>query len=172
MSRAARFFWICALTAVLFFVALAAISKTALEAEGMLIFDSRVLGYEHAAAREYLTWIAQTPDGVSTYLGTFRQLDTVFPMLLAIALSGGIWLNTFGSNPLRRGLLLGAPSAYLLLDLMENARVAEMLRTGVTVADQVIQQASAFTVMKWALLVVSLLVLMNAWWRVKKKGAI
>ena len=171
MSRGARFFWICALTAGLFFVALAVISKTTLEAEGMLIFDSRIFGYQAGPAREYLTWIAQTPDGVSTYLGTFRQLDTVFPVLLAIALSGGIWLNTFGSNPLRRGLLLGAPGAYLLMDLMENAWVAEMLQTGVTVADQVIEQASTFTVMKWALLFVSFLVLMNEWRRVRKKGA-
>ena len=137
----------------------------------MLIFDSRFTGYEAGPAREYLTWIAQSPDALAAYLGPFRQLDTLFPILLTVALCGALWLHTDGSHPVRRLLLIGAPGAYLLMDMMENARVAEMLQTGVEVADQVIGQASTFTVMKWTLLIVSLLVVTNEWWRARKKGA-
>lgn len=170
MSRDARVFWVCAVTAGLFFVALVVVSKSTLETGGMLIFDSRVLGYKDPAAREYLAWIAGMPDARATYLGMFRQLDTVFPVLLTVAMGGGIWLNTRSSNMVRRVLMLGAPGAYLLMDLMENARVAEMLQAGVGVADQVIRQASSFTMMKWTLLVVSLLVLLNEWWRRRKEA--
>lgn len=170
MSRSARFFWVCAVTAVLCFVALAVISKTTLEPEGMLIFDSRFTGYQAGPARDYLAWIVQSPDALATYLGTFRQLDTVFPVLLTAALCGAVWLNTAGANPIRRVLLMGAPGAYLMMDLMENAKVAEMLRSGVEASDLLIRQASTFTVMKWILLFVAVLVLANEWLRARKKG--
>lgn len=169
MSRAARFFWVCAVCAALCFVALAVISKTTLEPVDMVIFDSRILGYSSAAARAYLDWIAQTPEALASYLGIFRQLDTAFPLLLSLALGGGIWLNAAGAHPARRVIMLGAPAAYLMMDLMENARVAEMLRSGVAVEDQAIAQASSFTTMKWALLAVSLLVLISAWFSARNR---
>ena len=170
MSRAARVFWVCALTAGLCFVALLVVSKTTLETGGMFVFDNRVWGYDGTSAREYLMWIAGMPDAQATYLGMFHQLDTVFSVLLTVAMCGGIWLNTRGANIVRRVLMLGAPGAYLLIGLMENARVAEMLQTGVSVADQVIRQASSFTMMKWTLLVVSLLVMLNEYWRTHKEA--
>ncbi|MFC6583343.1 hypothetical protein [Sulfitobacter aestuariivivens] len=105
MSRAARLLWGCAGLAALVFLALFGVSKGMLEPAGMVIFDSRVWGYEPDEARRYLDGLDNMLLGRSTYLGIFRALDTVFPLLLTICLSGAIWLNTFCWNRVVRGQL-------------------------------------------------------------------
>lgn len=161
MSRAARLLWVCAVTALLCFVGLAVLSTTALQPEGMAIFDSRLGGYTPSDARAYLA--AVTPAQVAAYLGPFRQLDTVFPVLLTISLMGSIWLNSGGEARFRRITFLLGPAVYLALDLTENASVAQMLRDGVGVLDAQVQQASIYTRAKWMCLALSLLVVVWAW---------
>ena len=172
MSRAARVLWVCAVTATLCFVALVVLSKGGLEPDGLTIFDSRLFGYSPQEARTYLAALEQVPQARDTYLGTFRWLDTAFPVLLAISLAGAVWLNTSQMPALRRVLILCAPVGYLLMDLLENADVARMVQAGSTVADDVVMRASGFTTAKWQLLAVSLVLMIGLVLRARKRGRI
>jgi len=163
VSRLARFFWICAASATLCFVALLVLSKGSLEPQGLVVFDSHLMGYDLAFAPAYLA--AMTEAQIAQYLGVFRILDTIFPGLLAISLAGALWLNAKGLHPFVRFLLLFAPAIYLMMDLAENASVAQMLRAGVTVQREIVEQASAFSVAKWAALSGTVLLTLWAWWR-------
>ncbi len=167
MSRAARILWVSAVSAALCLVALAVLTRLSLEPDGLPIFDSRLMGYSAPEARGFLS--ALNADQVAQYLGIFRQLDTVFPLLLAFSLGGTLWLNTVWVAWPLRAVLLVLPVIYLICDLSENAKVAVMLRSGVDVSDQIIAQASRLTQIKWVVLGVSMLTCLVVWqWRVRR----
>ena len=170
MSRAARFFWVSAVTAVLCFVALAILSKGSLEPDGMVIFDSRLGGYDLVAAQTYLG--ALNSEQIALYLGTFRQLDTVFPLLLALALGGGLWLNTSSWGKGARLGMMALPLGYLALDLLENAAVARLLRAGSEVKETSVAMASGLTQSKWVVLAVLLLAVVFSWRQARKERLI
>jgi hypothetical protein len=152
------------------FVALVVLSKGGLEPDGLKNFDSRFFGYSPQEARTYLAALELVPQARDTYLGMFRWLDTVFPVLLTISLAGAVWLNTSQMSALRRMLILCAPGGYLLMDLLENAEVARMVQAGSSVADDVVMRASGFTTAKWVLLMVSLVLMIGLALRARRKG--
>ncbi|MEW9919586.1 hypothetical protein AB2B41_08230 [Marimonas sp. MJW-29] len=151
-----------ALGAAVLFVALGILTDRHLQPDGMDPFDSRLTGYTGDEARLYLAALAEA-GSIETYLGLFRQLDTIFPVLLALTFLGAIWLGTRGL-PLPLRLVLGlAPVAYLWADLGENARVAMMLRAGPAVDDATVAAASFFTRVKWSCLALSAMVILATW---------
>lgn len=141
---------------VLLFLALAVLSKSWLEEGGMVIFDSRVLGYDRGTAEALIEALKE--EQLALYLGLFRLLDTLFPIALCLTLLllarrlGGIVAVLAGAAAL----------AYLFFDLRENALVAEMLRSGTDLTDTLVASASSATLLKWTTLAASALCLLAA----------
>lgn len=138
--------------AALLFAALAVLSNLWLEPPGQLVFDSRVAGYSLAEAKAYLSVLSA--DQVTLYLGVFRWIDTVFPVLLCVTLVA-LTVNRKGRDLLRGVAVLGA-LLYLFFDLRENALVARILRAGEGLSEELVASASTATMMKWGALAVSL----------------
>ncbi|KIN61893.1 hypothetical protein Z946_749 [Sulfitobacter noctilucicola] len=145
----------------LLFAVLALMSLAWLQADGMGVFDARFGGYGVDESRSYIA--ALSDDQTALYQGAFRQIDTVFPILLAITLIGVIWQHARNVNAVVRGVIALSPCVYLALDLAENAAVAHMLTTGPQVSAGAILQASAYTVAKWISLALAMLLAVWAW---------
>ena len=167
MSKAARFIRLCAIGATLCFAALAVLSKVWIEPAGLAIFDSRFGGYSPSDVQEFLA--AVTPAQIHNYLGPFRWLDTVFPLLLTVTLMGVIWLNARNVHVILRAFAVLGPLAYLNMDLSENTLVAQMLQNAPQVSDSMALRASGYTQAKWICLAVSGVLVLWAW-RFTPKG--
>ncbi|TMM55330.1 hypothetical protein [Sulfitobacter sabulilitoris] len=162
MTRATRLLWATGIMAVLCFAYLAWLSRTVLTpAPGLAPFDAHLTGYTMAQARDYLAAIS--PHATLIYLGTFRLWDTVFPVLAAFTLGGVTWVQARGLRQWVRLIALLAPAGYLLMDLAENALVAELLLSGADATGTAILRASQFTVVKWALFGLAGGVALGAW---------
>ncbi|MEM1130032.1 MAG: hypothetical protein AAGH83_05845 [Pseudomonadota bacterium] len=75
-------------------------------------------------ARRFYTELSA--EGRAQYLGPQRRLDTVFPVALAVFMVSVLLLGL----PVPLGIILAAlPVAAMVADLIENARIAELLRT-------------------------------------------
>lgn len=148
------------------FIALGLLTKGWLEPSGHSVFDSYLTGYSAETARAYLT--ALTPEQTALYLGLFRWLDTVFPIILALTLGGFIWTQASGAAKPLRVLAAVSPGVYLVFDLSENAAVAYLLWSGPEVAEAAIKQASTYTMGKWISLGLAALVCIWAWRMVPK----
>ena len=164
MSRSTRLLWTTAVLSAASFAYLSWLSTAHLSpGEGLKPFDSRVLGYTPDQARLYLS--ALSPEATSLYLSQVRLWDTLFPALFAFTLGGVIWTRAAGLRPWVRLMVRILPASYVVMDYAENALVAEMLRAGPTSTDAQIAQASRYTVIKWGLAAVSvLLVLWALFW--------
>lgn len=129
------------------------------DAGGAMPFDLRLMGYSLGEARAYLA--ALSPEGAGLYLGPFRLLDTLVPMLVTATLC----------LPLqRRGQFWFLPAlAYGLFDLAENVAVARLLHTGPEVEAQAVALASGFTQAKFVALAVAVLLALFASWQVWRK---
>ena len=171
MSRAARVLWVGAVTAGLLFVALSVIAeglKVDVDGRILAVFDAQLFGYPPQEGRMYLGALSDAQR--QTYLGIFRQLDTVFPVLLCLVLLGAIWLNRGDKGRLARGIALGLPLLYLAFDLWENAGVARVLLAGAEATDAALSQVRLRTVGKWATLMLSFATLF--WlWRAARRGS-
>ena len=118
----------------------------------MPLFDARVLGYGFDAAQTFLG--ALSPKGLALYLGPMRALDTVFPILLALVLSLGIWLYLA-----RRAAIIFGLVAFVAawLDLQENSAVSDMLNIGAdAITTDLVERASTLTMAKWTSYLVAL----------------
>lgn len=155
-----------AVASAVMFAALAILSKGWLEPGGLVIFDSRVQGYDLAAAEAYLG--ALSAGARALYLGVFRTLDTAFPVLLSLTLIVGIVTRAPGALGLLRMIALAATVAYLALDLSENAVVAQMLRAPEALTADLVTQASKLTVGKWITLSVATFLTALTW---RSRGA-
>lgn len=143
------------------FVILAVMSKLWIEPDGMTIFDSRLAGYDLADAQAFVA--ALNADQLGIYLGPFRIIDTIFPLLLTGFLWRTIWVGTAAEGtPMRVSAMLG-PLLYLVFDLMENAQVAAILQSQGALAPDLVGHASTLTQAKWMCLALSLLVMFWAW---------
>ncbi len=149
-----------ALSAALFLVLLI-LAKGWLGAGGFSIFDDHFAGYSVASARDYLS--ALSAEQTALYLGLFRWIDTVFPIMLTFTLAGVIWTQARGMSRLVRGFVALTPCVYLMLDLSENAAVAHLLNIGPQVSAGAILQASAYTIAKWISLTLAMLLCVWAW---------
>lgn len=119
-------------------------------ADGALPFDMRMFGYTPAAA---LTYVDALPEATRLrYLGPVRLLDTGFPVALGLMGGAVIWWGAAGWHVWSKVVMMVIPGAYVLMDLAENALVAQMLRGGVAGFDtEVATLASGFTVTKFVL---------------------
>ena len=128
---------------------------------GPLLFDTRFWGYCPETARDILAVLGAPDKGpAQLYLNWHRPIDTVFPIVLTVWLIGMIrsrWQDAVGAA------LCLLPVAYLLFDLSENARVAEMLRTGPGVDANIVTTAALMTVLKFVCVVPSLILAIFAW---------
>lgn len=139
-----------------------------LMAGGQTVFDDQIAGYSVEQARPYLAALSEAQR--QTYLGLFRWLDTGLPLFLALSLGLFIWREAGRVGAPLRSLMAASPLVYMVLDLIENALVADLLRAGPEVADAAIRQASMVTVAKFATLGAAVLVALAAWRLGRKKG--
>lgn len=148
------------------YAALAWVSVTGLlpAAGDLAPFDMRLTGYSVEDARAYLE--ALSTAGRDLYLGTVRQLDTAFPVVFGAWLAALVWRTARGMMTWSRLVLTLPAWGYAVMDLCENALVADLLRAGAEGFDpQIAVLASEFTVTKYALLVLSALVPVGLWLR-------
>jgi hypothetical protein len=156
-----RFAKLMGVLALLLFAALAVLSKGWLEPQGMAIFDSHLRGYEPQEARAYLA--ALSAEARALYLGLYRWLDSALPLAIAAALGAAIWRHAAGLHPALRLMLLLGPASYLVMDLAENAVVADLLRASGPLPEAQLRAASGFTQAKWCTLGVAVAVWLWAW---------
>ena len=129
-------------------------------AQGLTPFDMRPLGYTVADVQEYLSRLNDR--GRAVYLVEMRLLDSVFPPALALLMGAVLWHLARPWHLWSRMLLLMPIAGYLVMDLCENALVAELLRAGAAAFDhKTAVLASEFTITKWALIVVSVILLVG-----------
>lgn len=123
-----RAFWISAALMLAGIAAILLWSAPRIEAGGLEPFDTRTGGYTHADAVAFLA--ALTDTGRAAYLGPQRLADTVFPIGLLGVLAFGI-LIAFRrwSMPLAAVAAL-VPLGFFAFDMLENAAVAGLLRSG------------------------------------------
>lgn len=114
-------------------------------AGGLPPFDLRITGYDLAQAQAFLTRLSGP--GRDLYLEAQLRLDTLFPVLLALFL---VWSFVVLYPRLPAALLALLAMAGAGMDLLENARVAVLLRAPEVTAEMV-AAASQATVTKWAL---------------------
>ena len=157
--------WLLPLAAAASYLALILVLSPLLSAEtaGMVPFDLRLLGYSAEEAHAYLS--VMTPAGQALYLGPIRLNDTIFPVLLMLALC----------LPLRRWhWAFSLPAlAYGVLDLAENWAIARLIRTGAQVDADSVALASALTMAKFAAVTVALglaVAGLVSLWRARKAG--
>lgn len=171
MTRFGRLIWGLAGLSVVLFITLFAVTELYLKPGGLDPFDSRFTGYTPGQARAYLQALSEAGN-TGVYLGLFRQMDSVFPVLLAATFLGAVWLNTSRLWWVLRGLLMLFPLLYLWADLFENAQVAVMLKAGVAIDDATVQQADTLTRIKWFCVAICIMGVIGTWgFRRLTKGA-
>ncbi|MEQ9694722.1 hypothetical protein [Shimia sp. SDUM112013] len=122
-------------------------------------FDLRVLGYTFLDALNYLELL--TEEQAAFYTGRLRQLDTVFPVLMGLLMGMGLWAVTSAMHPWSRLILLVVPSSYAVMDLCENALIAEMVAQGPETLDRdLVTLASTYTMSKYVTLFVAFALLL------------
>ena len=121
---------------------------------GLKPFDLRFLGYSVSEAEAYLALLDQSE--VALYTGFLRNVDTVFPLLLGLWMGWCLWGLTRAMHPWSRVILLVVPASYVLMDLCENALVAEMVRGFQSpVNGDLVALASSYTISKFVTLFVA-----------------
>lgn len=126
-----------------------------LGAERLWPFDMRVLGYSQADAKAYLSLLS--PEQGQFYIGTLRRIDTAFPMLLGLWMGTCLWATTGNLHPWSRVILLVVPASYTVMDLCENALVADLVQGFQTWPNpELVALASSYTVTKFVTLAVAL----------------
>lgn len=128
------------------------------DADGLLPFDLRPLGYGQAEAVAFLSALGEA--GLARYAGAQHVLDAVFPPLLFATLAIALWHLSEGvARPTRIALVVVA-AIGMAADGFENVAVREMLAAGPDgVTPDMVARASFLTVMKWAAYLVSALAL-------------
>ncbi|MCB2130028.1 MAG: hypothetical protein KDE03_13350 [Rhodobacteraceae bacterium] len=116
-------------------------------AAGQPPFDLRWYGYGADEARGYLMALGTT--GRDYYLTVQLRIDTVFPSLAFLAAMAAI---TGLATGWRRSLLIGIAACETVVDYLENAAIAAMLRAGPDMPDPgQAERAGMLTQMKFLL---------------------
>ena len=116
-------------------------------AGGARLLEMRLTGYSFDEARGFVTTIGD--EGARLYLDVQLWLDMAFPLLLGVVLFLGYrWLF-----PGRPGRIIGTISlGSILVEYLENAAVAAMLRAGADgMTPQMAATANFWTTTKWGL---------------------
>lgn len=122
---------------------------------GLCLLDMRVAGYSFDEAKDFVAAIGE--EGTALYLGPQLWLDMIFPPLLgAILFLSYRWL--FPGLP---GQVIGTVSlTSIVVDYLENAAVAAMLRAGADgLTPEMAATANQWTITKWGLAFVGLMTL-------------
>ncbi|NTT86257.1 hypothetical protein [Tabrizicola fusiformis] len=114
-------------------------------AGGLAPFDLRITGYDLAEVQTFLGRISAP--GRDLYLEAQMRLDTLFPVLLGLFLTWS-FVVLYPRLPAIGLAIIAMAGAGA--DLLENARVAAMLRAPEVTAEMA-AAASQATVAKWAL---------------------
>lgn len=152
MSTSRLVFYVLAGSAILLLITMNVWTVREIDAAagGLMLFDNRPTGYSFEEAKEFIG--ALKPEGKAIYLGIQKYLDTLFPILLAISLSWGLWMLTTAWIMPARLVICAIAIIGPACDLMENASVRVMLRTGADkLTEQMVATASFWTVTKWTL---------------------
>ncbi|MFN3225677.1 MAG: hypothetical protein ACE360_05440 [Hyphomicrobiales bacterium] len=116
-------------------------------AGGARLLEMRLTGYSFDEARGFVAAIGE--EGARLYLDVQLWLDMAFPLLLGVVLFLGYrWL--FPGLP---GRIIGTISlGSIVVDYLENAAVAAMLRAGADgMTPQMAATANFWTTTKWGL---------------------
>ncbi len=125
------------------------------EADGLWLFDIRIMGYTLEDATQYVTTI--TPEGRLFYLEVQQTLDAFFPALFALTLMVALY-RLVPKLP----VLFIFPISGALFDYYENAAVIQILLTDAP--DQgLVEMASLLTGLKFASIAISLLAILWFW---------
>lgn len=117
-------------------------------------FDLRILGYSPDDAEAYLALFGASE--VALYTGFLRKVDTVFPLLFGLWMGWCLWGLTRQMHPWSRVILLVVPASYTLMDLCENALVADLVHGFQTPPDEaLVALASSYTISKYVTLFVA-----------------
>ncbi|WP_299351625.1 hypothetical protein [uncultured Shimia sp.] len=117
-------------------------------------FDLRPLGYSVQDAAQYLSLLNE--DKAALYTGLLRRVDTLFPVLFGLWMGWVCWGLTRTLHPWSRVILLVAPASYTVMDLCENALVADMVLAFKTPPNPtLVSLASSYTVSKFVTLFVA-----------------
>ena len=129
-------------------------SNLVLGEDGQQPFDLRILGYTVSEAETYLALIKQ-PE-VELYTGFLRKIDTAFPLLFGLWMGWCLWGLTRHIHPWSRVILLLVPASYTMMDLCENALVADLVRGFQSPIDSdLVALASSYTISKFVTLFVA-----------------
>ena len=164
MTPLGRATLIAAVPAAILFATLLVLTELYLSPEGLAPFDARLFGYSSDEADAYLAALAAS-GGTALYLGLFRALDTVFPLLLTLAFLGALWVNTHGFWRGVRLVFVICPLVYLTADLWENARVAQILTVGLPTSPEYVALTSMVTRAKWAAVLACWMLILVCWRR-------
>ncbi len=119
-------------------------------AEGLRVFDNRPFGYSVAEAEAFLK--ALNDEGKAIYLGVQRNLDTVFPLLLMVAMPWALWVMSDGWPLLLRSIGVVCGFVGGACDLIENGMVARLLAEYPENFNvDLVEVASHFSMAKWTL---------------------
>jgi len=119
-----------------------------IEAGGLAPFDTRTDGYAFDEALAFPT--ALTPEGRAVYLTWQRAADTVFPVGFLGVLALGNFLTWRRWSRVLALVLTVPPLVYFVFDMLENAAVADILRTAPeAVTREAVAWASSCTIWKF-----------------------
>lgn len=171
MAMRWKFYWLLVVTTIAIYLAMLFWALPKINLREAVPFDLRPTGYTFDEARNYLSSLDN--DGRNFYLGIQQWLDTFFPAMLAVVLTGA-FLTLKNSA---WGWLLSAFAFFgALFDYLENHAVGVMLRAwpdGVT--REMADTASNWTVMKSVSdtvaltgLLVLLIIKGFRWWKTRR----
>jgi hypothetical protein len=144
MARAAYWVVFAAALGVYLWMITGTLPAITRAAGGLMPFDLRPTGYSVDEARAFLG--ALSDSGRAVYLGPQHMLDLVYPALLAVVLIGAVRV-LFQGAWLRAGLS-GIILAGMVADYVENAVVAQLLRSSGEAPAGMIRLANGATMVK------------------------
>lgn len=159
MRRAATLALFAATVGLYLVMVLWSLPKIAVAAGGLTPFDMRPGGYDFEAARAFLG--ALSDDGKRFYLGVQHRLDTLYPGLMALSLSVGLFWAWRDLSRWISVLFSAVAFAAAGFDYAENLRVAAMLGAGADgVTPDMVASASRASVGKAVLTSVAMVALL------------
>lgn len=159
-----RGLWLITLAALLNYAVLIGIGTLQLQplTDGLQPLDLRITGYSHG---DVMAYIATLDRQAIDLLNTLRWVDTSFPLLFTLAVTGWgrHWAKRF---PLHiRGLVIVLPLTYFVADMVENTLVARIFSKAMP-SIELIQTASTIIIIKFIAVALSVLLLAGLGYRV------
>ena len=155
-----KIFWTIVAIAVIDYLVMVvwSLPYIANQAGGLMPFDVRPTGYSLEEAKAFVG--ALSTKGNVFYLSMQHMLDTVFPIMEAIAVGWGIFMLMPESRGVVRWVAVIPAIAGMVFDLLENRQVGVMLTTGAgDLTAEIVSRGSMFTITKSILVTVSFLIL-------------